>query len=59
LSGRITALADVYDALSNERPYKDAWPNEEVMDLIRSERGKHFDPDVVDAFFRLVEKEVL
>ncbi|MET0063858.1 MAG: HD domain-containing phosphohydrolase [Candidatus Thiodiazotropha endolucinida] len=59
LSGRITALADVYDALSNERPYKDAWPNEEVMDLIRSERGKHFDPDVVDAFFRLVEKEIL
>ncbi|MEW8693401.1 MAG: HD domain-containing phosphohydrolase, partial [Candidatus Thiodiazotropha endolucinida] len=56
LCGRITALADVYDALSNERPYKDAWPNEEVFALIRSERGKHFDPDVVDAFFRLIEK---
>ncbi|MCU7905733.1 MAG: DUF3369 domain-containing protein [Candidatus Thiodiazotropha sp. (ex Epidulcina cf. delphinae)] len=56
LCGRITALADVYDALSNKRPYKEAWPDEEVLGLIRNERGKHFDPDVVDAFFRLIDK---
>ena len=56
LCGRITALADVYDALCNARPYKKAWPHEEVLELIRSERGRQFDPDVVDAFFRLVEK---
>ncbi|MES9994289.1 MAG: HD domain-containing phosphohydrolase [Candidatus Thiodiazotropha sp.] len=56
LCGRIAALADVYDALSSIRPYRDAWPLEKVLDKIRSERGKQFDPDVVDAFFRLIEK---
>ncbi len=59
LCGRITALADVYDALSNVRPYKDAWPSEKVLELIRRERGKQFDPNVVDAFFRLVEKKAI
>ncbi|MCP3666505.1 MAG: DUF3369 domain-containing protein [Gammaproteobacteria bacterium] len=56
LCGRITSLADVYDALINKRPYKEAWSRHEVLDFISSERGKQFDPEVVDAFFRLVEK---
>lgn len=50
LSARIVALADVYDALTSKRPYKDAWSHEKTRELIISEKGKHFDPDVVDAF---------
>ncbi|MBB6735069.1 HD domain-containing protein [Cohnella sp. CBP 2801] len=49
--GRITAVADVFDALSAERVYKAAWPLERIERLFREERGKHFDPAVVDAFF--------
>ncbi len=44
------ALADVYDALVSPRVYKPALPHEEAVRIIESERGKHFDPDVVDAF---------
>lgn len=46
--GRITALADVFDALLSERVYKPAWPVDRVVGLIRSERGGHFDPDLAD-----------
>jgi len=49
--GRIVALADVYDALSFRRVYKEAWEHERVLAVIWEERGKHFDPDVVDSFF--------
>ena len=48
--GRITALADVFDALTSERPYKKAWSVEDAVDLISSERGQHFDPNLVDLF---------
>jgi len=48
--GRITALADVYDALASERVYKKAWPLEKVIQLITDESGKHFDPELVDLF---------
>ncbi len=51
LFGRIVALADVYDALSHQRSYKDAWEEDRVLGVIREERGKHFDPEVVDVFF--------
>ena len=51
LFGRIVALADVYDALSSQRIYKEAWDQEKVLTLIREESGKQFDPDVVEAFF--------
>jgi len=47
ISGRIIALADVYDALRSRRPYKDPWPHEKVVELIKSERGEHFDPKIV------------
>jgi response regulator RpfG family c-di-GMP phosphodiesterase len=52
LYGRIVALADVFDALSSHRCYKKAWPIEEVLATIRTERGRHFDPQLVDLFFQ-------
>ena len=50
LSARIVALADYYDALTSERTYKNASTHEEAMAIIEAERGRHFDPDVADAF---------
>ena len=52
LTGRITAVADVFDALTTKRPYKSAFPNEKAFSIIREERGRHFDPQVVDVFFQ-------
>lgn len=49
LFGRIVALADVFDALGSRRVYKPAFPMDKVVDIVRSERGRHFDPRVVDA----------
>jgi PAS domain S-box-containing protein len=56
--GRITALADVFDALSCERVYKKAWPMEKIIDFVASERGKHFDPNLVDMFMAHIERFV-
>ena len=50
LSGRIMAIADVYDALRSKRVYKAAMPHEKAASIIREGRGTHFDPDLVDAF---------
>jgi len=50
LEGRITAVADVFDALSSKRCYKDAYSKEESLEIMRGERGTHFDPTVLDAF---------
>jgi HD-GYP domain-containing protein (c-di-GMP phosphodiesterase class II) len=50
LCARIVAVADVYDALTSARPYKKAWPAEEAFDFLRQQRGRHFDPHLVDAF---------
>jgi len=47
LIGRITALCDVFDALTSKRPYKKAWTVEDAMNLIERESGKHFDPELV------------
>ena len=55
LYGRIVALADVYDALSSKRSYKEAWDEQKVLNIIKEERGKHFDPDVVDSFFEVLD----
>lgn len=52
ISARIMALADIYDAMSTKRCYKDAFPYDKVKRIIVSERGKHLDPDVVDSFLR-------
>ena len=54
LGGRIVALADVFDALTSERPYKKAWTVEAAIDLIRENRGQHFDPELVDIFEKLL-----
>ena len=56
LSARIVALADVYDALSSRRVYKDAMSHAQAQAIIVKERGKHFDPDVVDAFLATEEQ---
>lgn len=52
--GRIVALADVFDALTSERPYKEAWSVEASLEWIRAQRGEHFDPNLVDAFFGIL-----
>lgn len=49
-SGRIVAVADVFDALTSARPYKPAWPVERAIELLRANRGTHFDPDLIPAF---------
>jgi len=54
LEGRIVAVADVFDALISERPYKEAWPVEKSVKLIEMESGKHFDPQVVQAFEKVL-----
>jgi len=50
LEGRITAIADVFDALSSKRPYKDAFPIERCFEILREGRGAHFDPQLLDVF---------
>lgn len=60
LIGRITAVADVFDALTSERPYKKAFSNEKAYEILREGRGTQFDPKVLDAFFeRLDEVEAI
>ena len=53
--GRITAVADVFDALGSDRVYKKAWKDEKILSLFREERGKHFDPKLVDIFFEKLD----
>ena len=50
LSGRIVAIADVFDALTSERPYKKAWPIEEAVSFLKQQSGSHFDPRLVELF---------
>jgi len=56
LAARITALADVYDALTHKRPYKQAWTVEASLSEILSLRGKHFDPELTELFLALVSR---
>ncbi len=55
LVGRITAIADVFDALTSERPYKKAWPIDEAIDYIKDQKGQHFDPELVDIFLSIID----
>ena len=50
IEGRIVAVADVYDALTSTRPYKQAWSPEKAVELLKEQSGKHFDPVCVEAF---------
>lgn len=59
ISGRIVAVADVFDALTSPRPYKEAWPLERAFDFIKSGRGSHFDPACVDAFFAVIPEVLI
>ena len=54
IAGRIVSLADVYDALSCKRVYKEPWAEDKVLEEIRHLRGTKFDPEVVDAFFEIL-----
>lgn len=56
INARIVAIADVFDALTSTRPYKEAWDNQRAIDLINEESGIHFDPDVVKAFNEVIPK---
>jgi putative two-component system response regulator len=57
LAGRIVSVADVFDALTQQRPYKPAWPVSDAIAEIDRQRGRQFDPDVVDAFIRVIEQQ--
>lgn len=48
--GRITAVADVFDALGSDRVYKKAWPLDEILSFFNEQKGKHFDPELIDLF---------
>ena len=56
LGGRIVAIADVFDALTQKRPYKSAWPVTDAIAEIDRQRGRQFDPTIVAAFLRVVER---
>lgn len=57
LAARIFAVADVFDALTSERPYRPAWTREQALAHIGEQAGKHFDPRVVEVFLRLVRED--
>lgn len=56
LFARIVGLADVFDALCSKRVYKEAWAEEDVLETIREESGKQFDPEMVEIFFRILPR---
>jgi putative two-component system response regulator len=56
LQGRIMAIVDVYDALVSWRPYKEAFSNDEAVDIIKGQAGKHFDPEIVKVFLEVKDK---
>jgi len=55
LAGRIVAIADVFDALTSKRPYKRAWTEEEALTFLREQKGRHFDPALVDLFLEQMD----
>lgn len=56
LGGRILAVADVFDALTTDRSYRTGWSEDEALEYIQDNSGKHFDPAVVRAFFAVLER---
>jgi HD-GYP domain-containing protein (c-di-GMP phosphodiesterase class II) len=57
LAARIFAVVDVYDALTSDRPYREAWPRDKTLALIKNDVGSHFDPQVVEAFLGMINEE--
>jgi HD-GYP domain-containing protein (c-di-GMP phosphodiesterase class II) len=55
LPARIFAIADVWDALTSDRPYRKAWSDKQALDYILEQSGKHFDPRVVKAFLEMMQ----
>ena len=55
LAGRIVAVVDVFDALTQKRPYKSAWPVPDAIAEMERQRGRQFDPALIDAFLRVIE----
>lgn len=58
IEARLLAIVDVYDAITTKRPYHPAQDHEEVVEILNSESGKHFDPDLVPIFIHVLEKQV-
>ncbi|MCX7796396.1 MAG: PAS domain S-box protein [bacterium] len=56
LSARIFAIADVWDALTSDRPYRPAWSKEEALRYIKEQAGKHFDPKIVEVFLEIIKE---
>lgn len=56
LAARVFAICDVWDALANDRPYRKALPRDRILEMIRAESGKHFDPQIVEKFLEIVSR---
>ncbi|MDX1737034.1 MAG: response regulator [Alphaproteobacteria bacterium] len=54
IAGRISAICDVFDALTSERPYKSAWPLDEAIEFLKAQSGQHFDPKLVADFIEII-----
>jgi len=57
LAARLFAIVDVWDALRSDRPYRKAWPEEKVLEYLKEQSGKHFDPMIVEVFLNLLKKK--
>jgi len=55
MAARLFAVVDVWDALTSDRPYRPAWPQPEALDYLRQQSGRHFDPQVVELFFKVIK----
>lgn len=54
LAARLFAIVDVYDALSSDRPYREAWPHQKIVQYLQEESRKFFDPQIVDVFLSMI-----
>jgi len=59
IAARIFSVADVWDALRSDRPYRKAWPDEKVRDYIKEHSGDYFDPKVVEVFLHMIEEKTV
>jgi HD-GYP domain-containing protein (c-di-GMP phosphodiesterase class II) len=57
LAARIFMVADVYDAVTSDRPYRQAWPKQKALEYVKSQSGTHFDPTVVQVFLELMQEK--